>query len=168
MGIREDDFVEHLFVASTHHTFMFFTNRGKVYWCKVYDIPQAGRTSLGKAIVNLLKFEKDERLTTVLNVPEFETGFHVMMATRKGMIKKTDLMAFSRPRQGGIIAINLADDDELISARITNGAMNVFLGSASGKAIRFHETDIRASGRTSQGVRGMRIGKDCGLTRIAD
>ena len=157
MGTKEEDFVEHLFVASTHHTFMFFTNKGKVYWCKVYDIPQAGRMSLGKAIVNLLNFEAGEKLTTVLPVQEFEPGFHVLMATSNGLIKKTDLMAFSRPRVGGIIALNLMPDDELISARITDGSLNVFLGSLMGKSIRFHESNIRPSGRTSRGVRGMNL-----------
>ena len=157
MGTKEDDFVEHLFVASTHHTFMFFTNKGKVYWCKVYDIPQAGRMSLGKAIVNLLNFEVGEKLTTVLPVQEFEPGYHVLMATSNGLIKKTDLMAFSRPRVGGIIALNLMADDELIAARITDGSLNVFLGSLMGKSIRFHESNIRPSGRTSMGVRGMRL-----------
>jgi len=160
MGTKEDDFVEHLFVASTHHTFMFFTNRGKVYWCKVYDIPQAGRMSLGKAIVNLLKFDSGEKLTAVLAVPSYEPGYHVLMATQKGLVKKTDLMAFSRPRAGGIIALNIAAGDELIAARITNGTMNVFLGSLLGKSIRFHEADIRPSGRTSMGVRGMRLASD--------
>jgi DNA gyrase subunit A len=157
MGTKEDDFVEHLFVASTHHTFLFFTNRGRVYWRKVYDMPQAGRMSLGKAIVNLLNFGKDERLTTVLAVPEFEPGYHVLMATKHGVIKKTDLMAFSRPRSGGIIALNLLEGDELITARITDGTLNVFLGSRMGKAIRFHESDIRPSGRVATGVRGMRL-----------
>ncbi|MEJ2163901.1 MAG: DNA gyrase subunit A [Desulfobacterales bacterium] len=157
MGTKEDDFVEHLFVASTHHTFMFFTNKGKVYWCKVYDIPQAGRMSLGKAIVNLLDFSEGEKLTTVLAVPEFEPGYHVLMATKHGLVKKTDLMSFSRPRAGGIIALSLQPDDELIAARLTNGTMNVFLGSLMGKSIRFHESDIRPSGRTSIGVRGMKL-----------
>ena len=157
MGTKEDDFVEHLFVASTHHTFLFFTNQGRVYWRKVYDIPQAGRMSLGKAIVNLLNFGKDERLTTVLAVPEFEPGYHVLMATKNGVIKKTDLMAFSRPRSGGIIALNLLEGDELIAARITDGTLNVFLGSRMGKSIRFHESDIRPSGRVATGVRGMRL-----------
>ncbi len=157
MGTKEDDFVEHLFVASTHHTFMFFTNKGKVYWCKVYDIPQAGRMSLGKAIVNLLNFEAGEKLTTVLPVQKFEPGYHVLMATSNGLIKKTDLMAFSRPRTGGIIALNLRPDDELIAARITDGSLNVFLGSLMGKSIRFHESNIRSSGRTSMGVRGMNL-----------
>jgi DNA gyrase subunit A len=157
MGTKEDDFVEHLFVASTHHTFMFFTNMGKVYWCKVYDIPQAGRMSLGKAIVNLLNFSEGEKLTTVLAVPEFEPGYHVIMATKNGLVKKTDLMSFSRPRSGGIIALNLQPGDELIAARLTNGTLNVFLGSLMGKSIRFHESDIRPSGRTSIGVRGMNL-----------
>jgi DNA gyrase subunit A len=157
MGTKEDDFVENLFVASTHHTFMFFTNKGKVYWCKVYDIPQAGRMSLGKAIVNLLNLETGEKLTAVLAVPQFEPGYHVLMATKNGLVKKTDLMAFSRPRAGGIIALNLINDDELIAARITDGTLNVFLGSLMGKSIRFHESNIRASGRTSMGVRGMKL-----------
>jgi len=159
MGIKEEDFVEHLFVASTHHTFLFFTNRGKVYWCKVYDIPQAGRQSRGKAIVNLLRFESHEKLTTVMAVPTFEPGNHILMATKAGMIKKTDLMAYSRPRTGGIIALNLAQGDELISARITEGTRNVFLCSAMGKSIRFHESDIRPTGRVAGGVRGMRLAK---------
>jgi DNA gyrase subunit A len=136
---------------------MFFTNKGKVYWCKVYDIPQAGRVGLGKAIVNFLNFEPGENLTTVLPVPEFEPGYHVLMATSNGLVKKTDLMAFSRPRIGGIIALNLMPEDELIAARITDGSLNVFLGSLMGKAIRFHESNIRPSGRTSMGVRGMNL-----------
>jgi DNA gyrase subunit A len=157
MGTKEKDFVQHLFVASTHHTFLFFTNQGKVYWCKVYDIPQAGRTSRGKAVVNLLNFAPDEKMTTVLAVPDFEPGAYILMATRNGLVKKTDLMAFSRPRAGGIIAINLRSGDELIEARLTDGTYNVFLGSATGKSIRFHESNVRPSGRVSQGVRGMNL-----------
>jgi DNA gyrase subunit A len=157
MGTRDDDFVERLFVASTHHTFLFFSNLGKVYWCKCYDIPQAGRLSMGKAIVNLLNMEEHEKLATVLAVPEFSPGAFVLMATKKGLVKKTDIMAYSRPRAGGIIAINLLEGDELIAARITDGTMNVFLGSAEGKAIRFHESDVRPSGRTASGVRGMKF-----------
>ena len=159
MGTKEEDFVRLLFVASTHHTFMFFTNKGKVYWLKVYDIPQAGRASRGKAIVNLLDFAPGEELTTVLAVPNFEPGKYVLMATRNGQIKKTELMAFSRPRAGGIIAMGLQEDDELIAARITDGTWNVFLGSASGQSIRFHESEVRHMGRTAQGVRGMRLDK---------
>ena len=157
MGIKEEDFVKLLFVASTHHTFLFFTNLGKVYWRKVYDIPQAGRLSRGKAIVNFLNFAKDEKLTTVLDVPSFEPGYHVIMATKNGLVKKTDLMAYSHPRAGGIIALKLALDDELIGTRITDGTMNVFLGSATGKSIRFHESDVRPTGRVAGGVRGLKL-----------
>ena len=157
MGTKAEDFVAHLFVASTHHTFMFFTNQGKVYWRKVYEIPQAGRLSRGKAIVNLLNLDREEKLTTVLNVPSFEPGYHIILATKKGMVKKTDIMAYSRPRSGGIIALGLMPGDELISARITDGTMNVFLGSAGGKSIRFHEGDVRPMGRTTIGVRGIRL-----------
>lgn len=157
MGVKEEDFISHLFVASTHHTFLFFTNLGKVYWCKVYEIPRAGRQSRGKAIVNLLNFDKDEKLTTVLAVESFEPGYHIIMATRSGLVKKTDLTAFSRPRAGGIIALSLIPGDELIAARITDGTWNVFLGSAMGQSIRFHESDVRPTGRVARGVRGLKL-----------
>lgn len=157
MGVKEEDFVSHLFVASTHHTFLFFTNLGKVYWCKVYEIPRAGRQSRGKAIVNLLNFDKDENLTTVLAVESFEPGYYIIMATRSGLVKKTDLVAFSRPRAGGIIALSLMSGDELIAARITDGTWNVFLGSAMGQSIRFHESDVRPTGRVARGVRGLKL-----------
>ncbi len=160
MGTKDEDFVEHLFVASTHHTFLFFTNQGRVYWCKVYDIPQGSRSSRGKAIVNLLNFLPDEHLTTVLAVPEFTPGLNILMCTRKGLVKKTDIMAFSRPRSGGIIALRLNEGDELIAARLSDGTQNVFLCSLHGKSIRFHETDVRPSGRISLGVRGMNLGKE--------
>ena len=159
MGTKEEDYVSHLFVASTHHYFLFFTNLGKVYWCKVYDIPQAGRQSRGKAIVNLLNFADGERMTAVLAVPAFEPGLNILMATRNATVKKTDLMAFSRPRTGGIIALNLAEEDELIAVKLSDGTQNVFLGTAMGKSIRFHESNIRASGRTARGVRGMNLAK---------
>ena len=157
MGVKEEDFVSHLFVASTHHTFLFFTNLGKVYWCKVYEIPRAGRQSRGKAIVNLLNFDKDENLTTVLAVESFDHGYYIIMATRSGLVKKTDLMAFSRPRTGGIIALSLLPGDELIAARITDGTWNIFLGSAMGQSIRFHESDVRPTGRIARGVRGLKL-----------
>ena len=159
MGTKEEDFVTSLFVASTHHTFLFITNQGRVYWAKVYDIPQSARQSRGKAIVNLLNFQENEKLATVLAVPAFEPGYHVLMATKNGLVKKTELMAYSRPRAGGIIAINIVEGDELISARITNGALNVFMCTAMGKSIRFHESDVRPTGRTAQGVLGMRMEK---------
>ncbi|OQY57668.1 MAG: DNA gyrase subunit A [Desulfobacteraceae bacterium 4572_88] len=157
MGTKDEDFVEHLFVASTHHTFLFFTNQGKVYWCKVYEIPQAGRSSRGKAIVNFLNFEEGESLTTVLAVPEFKPGEYIMMATKMGRVKKTDIMAYSRPMAGGIIALRLVPGDELITARITDGTLNVFLGSAMGKSIRFHESDARTMGRATRGVKGISL-----------
>jgi DNA gyrase subunit A len=159
MGTKEEDFVTSLFVASTHHTFLFITNQGRVYWAKVYDIPQSARQSRGKAIVNLLNFQENEKLATVLAVPAFEPGYYVLMATKNGLVKKTELMAYSRPRAGGIIAINIVEGDELISARITNGALNVFMCTAMGKSIRFHESDVRPTGRTAQGVLGMRMEK---------
>jgi DNA gyrase subunit A len=157
MGTKEEDFVARLFVASTHHTFLFFTNQGKVYWCKVYDIPESGRTTRGKAIVNLLNFGEGEKLTTVLAVKSFEPGAYVIMATKNGLVKKTDLMDYSRPRQGGIRALNLDEGDELIAARITDGTLNVFVCSAAGKSIRFHESDVRTTGRIAGGMRGMRL-----------
>ncbi len=157
MGTKDEDFVEHLFVASTHHTFLFITNLGKVYQSKVYELPMAGRTSLGKAIVNLLNFEQGEKLATVLTVPEFVEDRYVVMATKLGRVKKTDLMAYSRPRSGGLIGIKLADDDELIAAGITDGETEIFLGSEGGKVIRFDENDVRTTARGSMGVRGMRI-----------
>lgn len=160
MGTKEEDFVEHLFVASTHHTFLFFTSLGRVYWRKVYEIPQGSRTSRGKAIVNLLNLGPDERLATVLAVPEFAPGGYVLLATRRGLVKKTDIIAFSRPRTGGIIALNLREGDELIAARMTDGTRNVFLCSLLGKSIRFHESDVRPSGRVSMGVRGLKLGAD--------
>ncbi|MBU1053070.1 MAG: DNA gyrase subunit A [Proteobacteria bacterium] len=160
MATKEEDFVSLLFVASTHHNFLFFTNQGKVYWCKVYDIPEAGRTSRGKAIVNLLNFAQDEKLTTVLAVKDFEPGSFVIMATKRGQVKRTDIMAYSRPRVGGIKALKLDDGDELIAVRITDGTLNVFVCSALGKSIRFHESDIRATGRVTGGMRGMRLSKD--------
>ncbi len=160
MGTKTDDFVEHLFVASTHHTFLFITNFGKVYQSKVYELPMAGRSSLGKAIVNLLNLDEGEKLATVLTVPKFVENRYVVMATKKGRLKKTDLMAYSRPRSGGLIGIKLAEDDELISANITDGYMDVFLGSQAGKVIRFDEDDVRSTGRGSMGVRGMRIDSD--------
>ncbi|MDM8543451.1 DNA gyrase subunit A [Desulfococcaceae bacterium HSG9] len=157
MSTKDEDFVEHLFVASTHHTFLFFTNLGRVYWSKVYEIPETGRTSRGKAIVNLLNFETDEKLATVMAVPSYESGYFITMATKNGLVKKTDIMAYSRPRGGGIIALTLVPGDELITARITDGSMNVFLSSAMGQTIRFKESDVRPTGRPARGVLGIRL-----------
>jgi DNA gyrase subunit A len=157
VGVKEEDFVDRLFVASTHDTFLFFTNVGRVYWRKVHELPQAGRMARGKAIVNLLSLANEEKVATVLAVRSFEPGFTIFMATKGATVKKTDLLAYSRPRADGIIALNLVPGDELIAARITDGTQNVFLGTRQGKSIRFHESDVRATGRVSQGVRGMNL-----------
>ena len=166
MSTRDDDFVEKLFVASTHHMFLFFTNLGRVYWSKVYELPQASRTSKGRAIVNFLNFAEGEKLTTVLAVPKFEEDHFVVVATRNGTIKKTDLMAYSRPRQGGIIAVGLADGDELVSARLSDGTMDVLMATREGKAVRFKETDVRGSGRSAKGVRGVRLSESDSLVSM--
>ncbi len=159
MTTKADDFVEHLFVASTHSYILFFTDKGKVYALKVYDIPQAGRAARGKAIVNLLNIEKGEGLTAFLTVKEFVEGSYIIMATAKGIVKKTDLMAFSHVRSGGIIAINLDDDDRLISAKLTDGSSEIFLCTRDGQSIRFNERYVRDMGRVARGVRGIKLAK---------
>ena len=158
MATKDDDYVEHLFVSSTHYTFMFITNFGKVYQAKVYELPIAGRSSLGKAIVNFLNLDEGEKLATVLVVPEFIEDRFVVMATKKGRVKKTKLMSYARPRSGGLIGIKLAEGDELIAASITNGDDDIVLGSDGGKVIRFNENDVRETARGSMGVKGMNIG----------
>jgi DNA gyrase subunit A len=160
MTTKEEDFVEHLFVASTHSHILFFTDKGKVYCLKVYDIPQTGRAARGKAIVNLLNIAKDEKLTAFLPVKEFMEGKFIVMATSHGVIKKTDLMAFSNIRSGGIIAINLDAADRLISTKLTDGSCDLFLSTRNGQAIRFNEEQVRKMGRASRGVKGIKLGKD--------
>lgn len=160
MTTRQEDFVEHLFVASTHSHILFFTNSGKVFWQKVYDLPQAGRAAMGKAIVNLLNLGAEEKIAAILAVREFAEGKYIVMATKKGLIKKTPLMEYSRPRAGGIIALSIDKDDELIAARLTDGNQSLLLGGRKGKAIRFREEEARPVGRKARGVRGMSVGKD--------
>ncbi len=157
---KQEDFVEHLFVGSTLSHILFFTNTGKVFWQKVYEIPQAGRAAMGKAIVNLLHLSAEEKIAAIMPVRAFEEGSYVVMATRKGLIKKTPLMAYSRPRVGGIIALGIDKGDELIAARVTDGNQEILLGSKKGKAIRFKEKEARPMGRTARGVRGVMVGKD--------
>ncbi len=157
METKEDDFVEHLFIASTHDYFLFFTNLGRLYWLKVHEIPQAGRLARGKAMVNVLNLQPLEKVATILSVRAFEEGKSVIMVTRKGMIKKTDLMSFSRPRSGGIIATTIQEGDELIAADVTHGEQDIFLGTRDGLSIRFKEKDIREMGRQAQGVKGIRL-----------
>jgi DNA gyrase subunit A len=160
MRPKDEDFVERLFIASTHSNVLFFTDQGKVYWLKVHEIPQGGRASRGKAIVNLLSLAPGEKVMTVLPVKDFVPGKYILTATQNGTVKKTDLMAYSNPRAGGIIALTIDEGDRLIAARLTDGDMDILLASRNGKSIRFHETDVRAMGRTARGVRGMALEGD--------
>jgi len=159
MRPKDEDFVESLFIASTHSYVLIFTSKGKVYWLKVHEIPQGGRAARGKAVVNLLNLAEDETVRTILPVKEFSEGRFIITATQKGTVKKTDLMAYSHPRQGGIIALTIDEDDSLIAARLTDGSMDILLASHNGKSIRFNESDARPMGRTARGVRGMMLEK---------
>ena len=156
-AVKDEDFVDKLFVANTHDTLLCFSNLGQLYWLKVYRLPQAGRGSRGKPIVNLLPLEADERITAVLPIREYEEDRFVFMATAGGTVKKTPLIAFSRPRAAGIIAVNLEPGEKLVGVAITDGARDVMLCSSEGKAIRFSEDDVRAMGRNAAGVRGIRL-----------
>ncbi|MBW2503741.1 MAG: DNA gyrase subunit A, partial [Deltaproteobacteria bacterium] len=160
MRPKEEDFVERLFIASTHSYILIFTNQGKVYWLKVHEIPQGGRAARGKAIVNLLNLLPEEKVMTILPVKEFEKDKYIITATSHGTVKKTDLMAYSNPRQGGIIALTIDEGDSLIAARLTDGNMDILLASRNGKSIRFPETDARPMGRTARGVRGIMLEGD--------
>jgi DNA gyrase subunit A len=157
METREEDFVERLFMATMHSYILFFTNKGRVYWLKVHQIPEAGRQAKGKAIINLLQIHPDERVTAALPVREFTPGHFILMATKQGIIKKTELGAYSHPRPSGIIAVTLEEGDELIAAEVTDGKRDVFLGTRGGLSIRFNETDVREIGRTGKGVIGIRL-----------
>jgi DNA gyrase subunit A len=156
-AVRDEDFVEHLFVASTHSYLLFFTTKGRVHWRKVHEIPQAGRAARGKAIVNLLNLGPDEKVSAFLPVREFQPDRFIVFATRQGLIKKTDLMAYANPRPSGIIAIALEDDDEVIGVRMVDGTRELILSTRSGQAIRFRETDVRPMGRGTYGVRGITL-----------
>lgn len=158
-GVRPkaEDFVELLFVASSHDHLLFFTNMGRVYWKKVHEIPEAGRMSRGKAIVNLLDTKAGERVATTLSVRDFEEGKYVVMATRKGMVKKTELKSYSNPRSGGIVAVKMRERDELIAVRVTNGEEDIFVSTRQGKSIRFHESELRGMGRVTTGNIGIRM-----------
>ena len=157
MGIKEEDFVETLFTASTHDYLLFFTDAGKVYWLKVHEIPEAGRVAKGKAMVNLLALAGDEKVTATLPVKEFCEDRYVVMATRQGVIKKTELSAYGNPRQGGIIALTLDEGDKLIGVEITDGQRQILLGTRDGIVIRFKEEDVRSMGRTAHGVHGITL-----------
>jgi DNA gyrase subunit A len=156
-AVKEEDFVDKLFVANTHDTILCFSSKGKVYWKKVYELPQAGRGARGKPIVNLLPLEEDERINAILPIREFGEEEFVFMATASGTVKKTALAEFSRPRASGIIAIDLRNNDNLVGVDITDGARDVMLFTSAGKAIRFNESQVRAMGRTAGGVRGVKL-----------
>jgi DNA gyrase subunit A len=158
-GMKEEDFVEKLFIASTHDTILCFSTRGRLYWLKVYELPQASRTARGKPIVNLLPLQEGERITAILPIREFKEGQYVFMATADGTVKKTPLVDFSRPRPSGIIALDLSAGNHLIGVELTNGEDEVMMFSDTGKVIRFKESDVRPMGRTARGVRGIRIGE---------
>jgi len=157
---RDEDFVDKLFVASTHDTILCFSNLGKVYWLKVYELPQAGRNARGKPIVNLLPLGPDEQINAILPVRNYEADRYIFMATTSGVVKKTSLEAFSRPRSSGIIAVDLREGDKLVGVAITDGRQDILLFSSAGKAVRFSESNVRAMGRTACGVRGIRLEAD--------
>jgi DNA gyrase subunit A len=156
---KEDDFIEKLFIANTHHFVLCFSNKGKVYWIKVYEVPQGSRTSRGKPIVNLVQMDEDERINAILPVKEFDEDRFVFFATEQGVVKKTSLSDYSRPRPSGIIAVDLDEGDRLVGVALTDGKHDVMLFSDEGKAVRFDENDVRPMGRGARGVRGMNLAK---------
>jgi DNA gyrase subunit A len=157
MGVKEEDFVETLFTASTHDSLLFFTDAGKVFWLKVHEIPEASRAAKGKALINLLALSSEEKVTASLPVKEFRDDRYIVMATKQGVIKKTELSAYGNPRQGGIIALSLDDGDKLIGVELTDGQREILLGTRRGITIRFKEEEVRPIGRTARGVRGITL-----------
>jgi len=155
--MKDEDFIEHLFIANTHDTLLCFSSKGQVYWKKVYELPTGGRAARGKPIVNLLPLDDDEQINAVLAVREFEADKYIFMVTASGTVKKTPLVDYSRPRANGIIAVDLKDGDQLVAVALTDGQSDIMLFSSGGKVIRFDETDVRSMGRVSRGVRGMRL-----------
>jgi DNA gyrase subunit A len=154
---KAEDFVEILFVASSHDYLLLFTNKGRVHWKKVHEVPEAGRMARGKAIINLLDLKMGERVATTLSIRDFEEGLYVVMATRKGLVKKTELKSYSHPRAGGIVGLKIKDEDELIGVRTSSGEQDIFLTTRQGKSIRFHEADLRGMGRVAAGNIGIRM-----------
>ncbi len=159
-AVKDEDFVEHLLIANSHDTVLCFSNQGKVYWLKVYQIPQASRGAKGRPLVNMLPLEPEERITTILPIKEYDADHFIFMATANGTVKKTPLEQFSRPRNSGLIALELEEGNTLIGAALTDGASDVLLTASSGKAVRFKESDVRAMGRTARGVRGIKLTGD--------
>lgn len=158
-GTKEDDFIEHMFIASTHQYILFFTDKGRVYWLKVHEIPEGGRAARGRSILNILQKEKEESITAFVAVKEFSDDHYLIMATEQGTVKKTVLSAYGNVRKGGINAINLKKNDRLIEVKMTDGTNDIMIGTRNGFAVRFHEKDARDMGRTATGVRGVRLGK---------
>ena len=158
-GTKDEDFIEHMFIASTHHYILIFTDKGKCYWLKVHEVPEGGRTARGRSILNLIRKDKDENISAFVAVKEFKDDQFLVMATEKGTIKKTVLSAYGNVRKGGINAIKLAKGDNLIAVRLTDGNNDIVLGTRNGFAIRFHEKDVREMGRTATGVRGVKLGR---------
>ncbi len=167
LSTREEDFVEQMYIVNSHSDILFFTDRGRVYGLKCYEIPEASRIARGTAIVNLLQLEGGEKVTMMLPIPDRESEDYLMMATKNGLIKKTSLQLFKNLRRNGIIALTLQDDDELIGVQLTQGDQEIILASRYGKAIRFNEKSIRATGRSSQGVRSMRLSKEDSLVSMS-
>jgi len=164
--IKDEDFIDKLLIANTHDTILCFSSRGRVYWLKVYELPQAGRNARGKPLVNLLPLEEGERINAILPVREYEEGKYIFMATASGTVKKTALTEFSRPRNGGIIALDLVEGDQLINVALTDGQQDVLLFASDGKALRFNESDVRSMGRTARGVRGMNLSDNAKLIAL--
>ncbi|MBI3799775.1 MAG: DNA gyrase subunit A [Deltaproteobacteria bacterium] len=164
---KEEDFVEHLFVSSTHSFLLFFTTIGRVYWMKVHEIPQSGRTTKGKAIVNLLPLREGEKISAYLPVREFQEGYFIVFATRKGLVKKTELMAYANPRRDGIIALAIEEDDEVIGVRLTDGKQEILLSTKKGQAIRFSEEEVRPTGRGTYGVKGVTLEEGDAVVSLA-
>jgi DNA gyrase subunit A len=160
LSTREEDFVENLFITSTHDFILFFTNKGKVYRLKAYEIPESGRQAKGTAIVNLLQLDADEKITAVIPIAEYKEGLYLFMATRDGLVKKTNLMHYNNIRKGGLLAVTLRENDELIDVRLTDGSMDIILVTRGGMSIRFPETDVRPLGRVSMGVKGISLEED--------
>ncbi|WP_432696350.1 DNA gyrase subunit A [Marinobacterium sp. YM272] len=165
-AMKDEDFIEHLLIANTHDTILCFTNHGKVYWRKVYEIPPASRTSRGRPVVNILPLAEDEWISTILPVKEFDSERFIFMATANGTVKKTPLEAFSRPRSTGLIALDIVDGDRLIGASITSGHDDIMLITSAGKAIRFNEADVRSMGRTARGVRGVKMDESAAVISL--
>ena len=158
-SVKDQDFIDKLFIASTHDTLLCFSSRGKLYWLKVYELPQASRTSRGKPIINLLPLEEGEQINAVLSIRDYVEDMFVFMATADGTVKKTSLIEFSRPRPSGIRAIELVDGNKLIGVELTDGKRDIMLFSDAGKVVRFPESHVRSMGRTAKGVRGIRLTK---------